>query len=238
MTPFLNRVTITGADSATNHLDLFDLSERFPFVEWAILLSEAKTDSPRYPSYYWMQKLVLLKNEWELNLHLAAHICGRWVRDICEGQWTVPTDFIQSVDRIQLNFSPYVNRMNHKKFIDGILNFQETLDRKFDFIFQLHSFNHSIVTNARDAGLNVGILFDQSGGKGVLAKNWPPGNDNCGYAGGLSPENLSQQLPLIANATTPTNFTWIDTETGIRTDNFFSLQKCQEFLELSESYVK
>ena len=36
----LNRVTITGADDFTEPKDLVELSEEFPFVEWAILLSQ------------------------------------------------------------------------------------------------------------------------------------------------------------------------------------------------------
>ena len=80
---FLSKVTITGADNSVEHKDLVRLQAQYPFVEWGILFSKAKMASPRYPSFTWLEKLAQTKQE-HPELRLSGHICGRWVRDICE----------------------------------------------------------------------------------------------------------------------------------------------------------
>jgi hypothetical protein len=45
----IDKVTITGADNNTPISDLFVLQKQFPFVEWAILLSQSKAGTDRYP---------------------------------------------------------------------------------------------------------------------------------------------------------------------------------------------
>ena len=48
----LNRVTFTGVDDRTNVNDLVDLTKRFPFVEFGVLISKGNTNRSvvnRYP---------------------------------------------------------------------------------------------------------------------------------------------------------------------------------------------
>ena len=47
---------------------------------------------------------------------------------------------------------------------------------------------------------NMSLLFDESMGMGVSGRSWaspPPGHITCGYAGGLSPANITYQLTRI-----------------------------------------
>ena len=46
----LHTVTITGTDDSTNMADLVALSREFPFVEWAILVSESHEGGFRFPT--------------------------------------------------------------------------------------------------------------------------------------------------------------------------------------------
>ena len=83
--------------------------------------------SPRYPSFTWLEKLAQTKQE-HPELRLSGHICGRWVRDICEGNWTIQTRLKGVVNEIKEfeNSEPlpsgdddYIVQFNHwlyKKF--------------------------------------------------------------------------------------------------------------------------
>jgi len=54
----INKLTITGADDATNQDSLLDFSNNFGFVEWGILFSKTKLGEKRYPT------LEPLLNKW------------------------------------------------------------------------------------------------------------------------------------------------------------------------------
>ena len=118
---FLSRATITGADNSIEQKDLVNLHAKYPFVEWGILFSKAKMSSPRYPSFTWLQKLAQVKKE-HPELCLSAHICGRWVRDICEGKWTILQDlpFMDIFERYQLNFHSYIHKIEKELGADRV----------------------------------------------------------------------------------------------------------------------
>ena len=83
-------------------------------------------------------------------------------------------------------------------------------------------------------------LFDLSGGAGTLPKKWPQArNFYCGYAGGLSLDNLSEQLKLIEKSVGDRTI-WIDVETHIRSEDnkVFDLEKAERFLEIAKPYTE
>ena len=55
----LTKVTITGADDSVRVEDLLEINERFPFVEFGILVSKRTGGQavPRFPSAEWMKGL-------------------------------------------------------------------------------------------------------------------------------------------------------------------------------------
>jgi hypothetical protein len=88
----------------------------------------------------------------------------------------------------------------------------------------------------------VAILFDRSHGTGVLSGTWPAPYRTIatGYAGGLGPDNLQEQLDRI-NRVVPVNVPiWVDMETKLRSpDNLtFDLDKCQRVVEITERWIK
>ena len=106
--------------------------------------------------------------------------------------------------------------------------------------------NEHIFCSLQSAGINAIPLFDKSGGTGVLPDSWPMQQHNLysGYAGGLSPENLEQEIPKIFDATCGP--IWIDAETllrtpygreGARAGDFFDLKKVCSFLEVAKQWV-
>jgi hypothetical protein len=247
MRQFIDKVTITGADDSIDPKDLVVLSKEFPFVEWGILLSKSSVGKKRFPSYNWLKKLYKV---WETDkIVISGHICGSWVRDICIGKWSILKDlkfednpnFVDIFERFQLNFHAIVHDLEPYKFVDAIedagLSVGGALEKQL--IFQLDDVNNGILDIARKNCIDAVALFDTSGGVGVLPDSWPKARDfYCGYAGGLSPENLTAQLEMISEVAGD-GPVWIDVETKIRSneDYQFDLDKVRKFLELSKPWV-
>lgn len=245
MRKILNRVTLTGADDSISPEELLPLAERFPFSEWGILLSKTHTGThvpsrgTRFPSKEWLSSL----QPHALQLQLSAHICGRWVRDICEGNWSINDDLpgiLGMFKRIQLNFHSQVHLLDREKFARGIKTLIAKGELDHQIIFQLDDVNNDILNFALSQGINAVGLFDRSGGDGILPESWPTSKwAYCGYAGGLSPDNLEEQLRFIQQQVPDGRNIWIDVETKVRSedDGLFDLNKCLRFLEIAEPWV-
>lgn len=258
----IDRVTITGADNSISSTQLAGLSREFPFVEWGILVSKSSTGKwPRYPTEPWIGYLLAIADKYPMNLSL--HLCGRWVRDLLLGTNSIP-DFLlapaitgrASFDRVQLNFHAERSECRPQAFAERLKSIGKP------FIFQLDGANgnkHLDSANEWEVPHCHG-LFDVSGGAGILPSEWPKpiyldaGLDDeggCieqhayhGYAGGLGPENLAEQIPLILAAAAGTEHTqeghiWIDMETRVRSDNdqHFDLAKVRRCLEIAAPFV-
>lgn len=244
----LNRVTITGADDRTSVAEMLDVATEFPFAEWGILFSE-RAARPRYPGPEWLASLLAEYRQ----LNLSAHVCGRWVRDICEGRWTLLAerpDTFTLFDRMQLNFRSHLPKINHVDFLRGLAAQAESTLSGTEFIFQLGSLGDDILLKAHAVGIDAVGVFDTSGGTGVLPDAWPAPDTlpppegeygihhlgSAGYAGGLSPDNLAEQLPLIAEKVGDVPV-WIDVESKVRTDEVLDMAKVRRFLKAAEPWV-
>ena len=240
MKPLIQTVTLTGADDSIQPSDLAKLSNEFPFVEWGILLSKSREGTNRYPTSEWMKQLnTICGLVSPPRLRLSGHICGRWVRDICDGNWTFLdecTEIYEMFSRFQLNFHGLVHKLNREKFIEG---FEDERLQNRQFIFQLDDVNNDILEVAKGSGIDAVALFDLSGGAGRLPEEWPKANGVCGYAGGLGPENLQSQLELIEQVAGDSSPIWIDSETRVRSgnDQQFDLDKVRSFLEIAKDWM-
>jgi hypothetical protein len=231
----LQRVTITGADDNTAISDLLALSKRYPFVEWGILLSASQLGNRRFPSALWQDRLI--ERAWRIPhpLNLSAHVCGKWVREMCAGdvdvlKWHALFSVCQ---RVQLNFHGSTHRIDAALFRRGLASVQQ----RHQFIFQWDGENDDLLWQARDAGINAVPLFDVSGGAGRLPADWPKAiAPSCGYAGGLSPDNIDDQLRRIASVSGDVPI-WIDTETHVRTNEILDMEKVERFLAAVAPYV-
>ena len=238
----LTRVTITGADESATPDDLLALSQEFPFVEWGILVSASSQGASRFPSGPWIAALQRLATEHPL--HLSLHLCGQWVRDLLVGNaLTFSVAFAHAFQRIQLNFHGTKMACDPTRFPKALA----WLGAHRQYIFQLDGAKGAqyLETYCIDYGNGV-PLFDASGGTGVVPALWPQPflliNETeyayHGYAGGLGPENLAEQLPLIAAAAGDAHF-WIDMESGVRSDDGrqCDLVKVQRCLDIAAPYV-
>lgn len=235
----LSLCTLTGVDAETDIIRLVNLSSEFPMVEWGLLYSPKEQGSPgRYPS---TRILKFLLNGLPIEINLALHVCGKGVHDLLYGE-PVVTDMVKLMNarggRVQLNF-------NHSR---TPINFQllDLLFVKFprvQFITQQNPGNSMVAafTSRRD---NHAVLFDASGGRGLLPSGeWlaPLDGIKCGYAGGLGPDSIKDQLELITEAA-GNHQVWIDMESKLRTTDEegldrFDLTLCRETLVAVDEFM-
>jgi hypothetical protein len=251
----INRVTMTGPDDSVDPSDLLSLSERYPFVEWGILVSKKAAGRNRFPTLEWLDSLL---DVWLMSRHemdLSCHVCGRWVNDILLGQGTVFEEmkrYMPMFNRVQINTHGELLPKDRVEFSNLL---QKHAGKQF--IIQWEGVNgEELLYGAKFRGLNVVPLFDMSHGAGVAPDSWPqrlvnPANNEneenvpfyCGYAGGLGPSNLEKELKRIELATAedmrPNYPIWIDMETHIRSNNdlTFDLEKVEECLKIAKKYV-
>lgn len=248
MKPMLNKVTVTGADDSIDPHALIAIAQDFPFVEFGILLSATQIGHTRFPSENWLRQLIaLFRRENAPGTkrvgHFAGHICGRWVREILIGHWPLlpgGTDSTALFERWQLNTHAQPHAIDPTEF-------RNVFRRRWDS-YQCVILQYDNV-NAGDLMLALGpdfcdkaqLLFDLSHGAGVLPAEWPLPIEKlaCGYAGGLSPENVAEQLTKLEEIIPDGREIWIDAETHLRSDGDrqFDLFKVRAFLEAARPWV-
>lgn len=232
----LKTVTITGADDNTDIQQMMDLSAEFPFVEWGILISKKRSVNgfARYPSYKWVELLISNSLASKNRLHISTHVCGSWVKDMLVGDldWRDLPWCYEYGQRIQINThgEPHVSTTG---LLRSLFAFKKT-----EFIFQWDGVNNLLPYAVLAYGCKVSALFDRSGGAGVLPDRWErPSNEFwCGYAGGLGPDNVVDQVKNIELVCDKPY--WIDMETRVRTaDDKLDMNKVREVLESMKPFV-
>lgn len=238
----ITKVTITGADDSIVPAQLQILSHQYPFVEWGILCSASSMDSPRFPSREWLDTLTHFQQSLRTTgqaMNLSCHLCGRYVRELLRG-YKFPIRELTSetwgiFNRVQLNTHGLPHIFHGYAFERLGAYYPEK-----QFIFQYDNANTDLFQCLIDThDFNYAALFDLSHGAGVLPSQWPDllSGVPCGYAGGLSPENLKAQIERIEQKAGDVEI-WIDAETHVRTNERFDLDKVRAFLEIAKPYVK
>lgn len=239
MKKYLNKVTITGASDDTSLQDMLQIQKEYPFVEWGILLSaNLAGKSKRFPSFQWINELEQFQNETNNSLKLSGHLCGTFVDRFLQKKITrfSPDSVISSLysiitsnlfGRIQVNTHGEPHKYNQENLIYNI-----NLNPNVEYISQFDKINDYIFFLQQRNIENISALYDLSHGAGVLPEKWdaPLQNIKTGYAGGLSPENIKQQLDILENVVED-KIVWVDVETMVRTDEYLDLEKTRKFLD-------
>lgn len=187
-------ITFTGADEFTDIDRMVSLSKRYP-IEWGILFSPKRQGQGRYPPLAFVQRLIDCGR-----LRLAAHLCGGHARSALGG--IDPLGLGRgSFGRVQINTAePNIDIAAVRKWAEGL--------------------GVRAILQCRGAEFPktaaVAWLFDQSGGRGIEPGAWPKSHQTsqCGYAGGIGPDNVLDVLSRIDS----TDF-WIDMESKVRDAN-------------------
>lgn len=226
----LKYISITGADDAVDADELLGLSREFPAAEWALLLMPSRAGQARFPTLDWIRDFA----QKAAGLNTAMHLCGDALLGFIDG---APGIFgaMEGFRRIQLNL----------KFgeVEGAYDPAALLRRvsentQWQFIIQYAADKQGLLPLLKDIP-NHAVLFDESAGRGVMPDSWdtPLPGHFCGYAGGLRPDNIAAQLDIIARVAAG-HETWIDMETGVRTDDVFDLAKVRKVLEIASPYAQ
>lgn len=235
----LKTVTMTGADDRTQIKELVKISKEYPFVEWGVLLSKSQEGSNRFPSRKWIVSLneEINYNEIDIPVQTSAHLCGRWVRDLLKGEINCEYFGLELFDRVQLNFHSERHNFSKNVFVKALKKLQDSYRT---IIFQLDNVNNNLLEKVIESGIPAQGLFDKSGGAGIVPSLWPApsGHFECGYAGGLGPDNLRQELERINDMAGESQI-WIDMETKVRSnhDMDFDLDKVVKCLEISKEFM-
>lgn len=217
--------TLTGVDDQTDLVRLSSISKEFPIAEWGFLYSPSHQGTGRYPSLHTIESAFFNLND---QVRVALHICGSGVDDLLNEE-KVASELVQMVadrnGRVQLNFNYKKNPIDLNKLKEFMCRFPDMQ------IITQHNKANSDLFEKISWDCNHVILFDESGGRGLLPDRWPtPFSSCCGYAGGLSPHNINDQLYRIASVVNGRNI-WIDMEGSLRSqDDILDLDKCCKVL--------
>lgn len=221
----IKQITFTGVDENTDLERLYDIQRRYPLAEFGVLLSEKwKDNSNRYLNPE------LLKHINPKYLNLSLHLCGKIARNALNQDWSRVFELtggtFEMFKRCQLNVSK-----EKPKFPVTLVSIPESLD---ELIIQQKSIdNMALFDSITDHSGKVSVLMDASGGNGIAGQLDPVKlNTKVGYAGGLNPDNVEEKLRNILTGYSDNDDPfWIDMETGVRTNDWFDLDKVEDVLE-------
>lgn len=193
-------ITFTGIDAHTDLARCEALSARYP-IEWGILFG-GKLGKNRYPGNDVVERAL------SADIRRAAHLCNSYAEAVNSGGGF---DLLEHFGRIQ------VNRAAGTYDMDMLATLAATNGTEVIVQHRASEFPAPIP--------GLAFLQDLSGGRGVLPSYWArpyePGQ-LVGYAGGLTPENVADAVRHM-----PAREFWIDMETGVRTDDWLDLDKCE-----------
>ncbi|CAK4084034.1 unnamed protein product [Aphanomyces euteiches] len=236
----LRAMGFCGADDSVDPKLLQLISKHYPWVEWGVLFRPDLEGTPRYATAGWVQRLSTVASETPMKL--AAHLCSSRCQEILSGNWEFVSGLAKlGFARVQVNATAanlvVVDPSKIEEIVEGILKCIREVPT-IEWIIQTNEETKEIWTRLVVAApSNMSILFDASCGLGVAMTEFPTplSNIRCGYAGGISPTNVSAMLARISEVCGDQSF-WIDMESSLRAilrDNasgldkdVFSIDKC------------
>ena len=203
-------ITLTGLDRNT---DLTKLPNK-KCCEYGILYTEDPEDRNRYPTWDIIYSILHdLKG-----YNLALHVCGKGARNQLKNFGLSP--LTNCVHRIQIN----------GKLTKEEVEFFCRAYPRHTIITQHNSSNDDLTDLKID---NHAYLIDASDGRGLSPDTWNHKFDfdiNYGFAGGLGPDNLEQEMIKIEEYAGTR--TWVDMENKLRTDDWFDVDKAKQVLDI------
>lgn len=220
-------ITFTGADDNTPIQDLVNFTQTNPRVEWGLLLSLVKGGSPRYPSADWWDKFYL--DDSHIFQQCSGHVCGKAAVQISYGSWDMLDSKYASLFPVyQINLFGFKEPVSGGDFVRGLSNTLADAiviqaDGVHDYMADFDIYKASVDTR---------VLYDKSGGNGIVGDySTPHPTHFSGYAGGFTPDNIIEELKKLEQVVGDREI-WIDMESGVRTNNFFDLNKCKRVYDL------
>lgn len=227
----LKHVSFAGVDERTDIERLQKIQEMYPFAEFGVLTS-----------YHWNENGNRYLNPERISdfkscgLNLSLHVCGSMTDEAHKYEgWDHINRFIgdnlRIFKRVQLNVSK-----RNKPFysISPIIN-QEIIIQQKDaqhidvFLESIRQWTNHM--------FRFSLLLDASGGNGIDTPIivFDSKYLKVGYAGGINPDNVGGKLFELTEYPTNQDF-WIDMESGVRTDDWFDLDKVEKVCQIANRF--
>lgn len=174
------------------------------------------------PRRIWLEELLKTSDMAFTPLNIALHVNYDWCSDFCSGN--IPTELKSLLDRKHKNTGkPIIKRWQlnlgdgtiipDAKYISDIIKYYPY--QEFIFPYNNNYKLQNFIEELNKTGVKFSLLFDASYGAGISPSSWnkPVYQQHPqGYAGGLSPENVVQNLDKIAKVAGNRTDVWIDAE--------------------------
>lgn len=179
------------SDNNTEYSFIKEMTEKYPFVEWGILLSSTHKGTARYPNLDWIAGLIefFTGPDWErvhqnFSAHLCGNLCTRFVQE--RGNFLLQDDYLggpalRSIfTRVQLN--GYPDHLYEHYRMNAMADYLRDHAEIVLPIPDLKTRDHATKDRSR-----YQFLHDCSRGRGIIPEYWPaPWFDQyVGYAGGI-----------------------------------------------------
>lgn len=170
--------------------------------------------------YIWFNEFISWAQQQRKTVNIAMHVNYQWCDAMCSG--IVPTEIerwinlrnknndMPVIKRWQLNIGDDTFNFDADKVAKLIMAFPEN-----EFIFPYNADVAQKIDLLRHTGAKFSLLYDSSYGYGICPDKWNAPvfqNVPMGYAGGLSSENVSENLNKISSVVPDNYTTWIDAE--------------------------
>ena len=233
---FLKTIVCSGINENNDINDAVEFLKKYKNAEFGVQCSPKKAGY-QTPLFEWLKELLSKLNEQKIEKKVALHLNEGFVVSFCDVK--VPDEISDllsienAVGRLQLNF-----KIGRETFALGAVPNIKTLQKTMQPIS-----SHPIILSASQPNLpfihkayhqktKFDVLFDDSFGEGIAPDvRQPPLFEDVfqGYAGGLSPENVAEELRKIGKIAKGSIF--IDAEGKLKQDGSFSFDKAEKFVQ-------
>lgn len=227
---------------------ILNFASKYPMSELGIQAHYGPM-SQNHGRNIWFNKIIDLSKDMITPPNLALHVNYLWCDYMCEGiipeelsKWIYATNIHTGqpvIKRIQLNIGDSTFTFNTPKLANLIKDHS-----KQEFIFPYNEHNAPKIEKLKETGAKFSLLFDGSYGAGISPDKWnKPVYEDIpnGYAGGLGPDNVSENLDKI-NEILPNDYvTWIDAEGRLRdksTTHSFTLELAEKYIQNAIKWQK
>ena len=228
----LQHITFTGIDGKTDLDALYEIQRQYPIAEFGVLVAKNwRENGNRYfnPSYL----DALKQRSGPGGLNLSAHLCGSVARAAVRGNFEPFRDWARSspfiFNRCQLNIATSKENPDSFDVCEDAFLFDE-------IILQQRSVENCDLYINSKWNEYVTMLLDASGGEGIDTSLVAFVGKKIGYAGGINPDNVAEKLTFLMENELVGDF-WIDMESGVRTDDWFDIDKVRRVLEICEPII-
>ena len=233
---FVKTIVCSGINEKNNIQEAVAFLKSYSSVEFGVQCSPKKAGrgSERLD---WLEALTAKLDEEKLPNRIALHLNEGFVVSFCNG--IVPPEISSLLDqtsaigRLQLNF-----KIGREVFEDGqalpnIEKLKQAIGQtsKHNIILSASKPNLPLISKMHHQGMKFDVLFDDSFGEGILPeKRQEQLFDDVfhGYAGGLSDENVLQELEKISKVAAGSIF--IDAEGKLKENGCFCFEKSQKYV--------